>query len=130
MKIPFNSAYGFSAGPGSTASVIDALGNLSASYAITASYALNGGGGGGGSGTSGTSGTSGGGGSSYTVLYDSRQSTYFETYIGKADSGSLQADPVWYIRRTKYTTSGSVYEVAQAINVSWNDRLTATYTII
>jgi hypothetical protein len=49
------------------------------------------------------------------------------SYCGKAVSGSLDSADVWTITRINIATNGTT-TTAQAINVAWTDRLTATYT--
>lgn len=48
-------------------------------------------------------------------------------YIGKAPSGSLEADNVWDITRLTIASSGSV-TVGTATNVNWTGRYTHTYS--
>jgi len=48
-------------------------------------------------------------------------------YIGKAPSGSLDADNVWDITRLTIASSGSV-TTGTANNVNWTDRYTHTYS--
>ena len=48
-------------------------------------------------------------------------------YIGKAPSGSLDADNVWDITRLTIASSGSV-TTGTANNVNWTGRYTHTYS--
>jgi hypothetical protein len=61
----------------------------------------------------------------YAVRSDVVSST---AYTGRAVSGSATSASVWTIRRTVYTSAGSVSTTATASNVKWDDRLTATYS--
>ena len=49
-------------------------------------------------------------------------------YIGVASGGSLTSQSVWTIRKTVYSSDGSVSSNTSATNVKWDDRLTATYS--
>jgi hypothetical protein len=61
---------------------------------------------------------------SNSILSDVVGST---NYIGLAAAGSSTSSSVWTIRRTIYTSGGSVSSTATATNVKWDDRLTETY---
>jgi hypothetical protein len=52
----------------------------------------------------------------------------YTSYTGKAVYGSLDSDSVWTIRKTVYTSAGTVSSTTTATNVKWDDRLTATYS--
>ena len=49
------------------------------------------------------------------------------SYIGRAIEGSDFDHAVWRIKRVTTTAAGEVTNIDTAINVSWNNRLTATY---
>lgn len=49
-------------------------------------------------------------------------------YTGRAVAGSATSASVWTIRRSVYTSAGAVSSTATATNVTWDDRLTATYS--
>ena len=49
------------------------------------------------------------------------------SYIGRALANSDYASPAWRIKRITTTASGEVQNIDTAIDVAWNDRLTATY---
>lgn len=49
------------------------------------------------------------------------------SYIGRAIEGSNFDQPVWRIKRVTTTVSGAVTNIDTALNVAWNNRLTATY---
>lgn len=57
------------------------------------------------------------------------ESDYQDTvsYIGRAIEGSLFFDPVWRIKRVTTTSDGAVTNIDTALNVAWDNRLTATY---
>lgn len=48
-------------------------------------------------------------------------------YIGRAIEGSTFDQAVWRIKRVTTTAAGAVTNVDTALNVAWNNRLTATY---
>lgn len=48
-------------------------------------------------------------------------------YIGRAIEGSTFDQPVWRIKRVTTTAAGEVINIDTALNVAWNNRLTATY---
>lgn len=48
-------------------------------------------------------------------------------YCGVAISNALISTPVWKITRVTFANDGSVSNTAVATNVTWNERLTATY---
>ena len=60
-----------------------------------------------------------------TRLYE--KNGLFE-YCGQAPVGSATSASVWTIRRQEYTSAGAYVSTKQAVNVKWDDRLTATYT--
>ena len=49
------------------------------------------------------------------------------SYIGRAIEGSTFEQAVWRIKRVTTTASGAVLNIDTALNVAWNDRLTAPY---
>lgn len=48
-------------------------------------------------------------------------------YIGRAIEGSTFEQEVWRIKRVTTTAAGEVINIDTALNVAWNNRLTATY---
>ncbi len=52
----------------------------------------------------------------------------YTSYTGKATYGALDGSSVWTIRKTVYTSAGAVSSTTTAVNVKWDDRLTATYS--
>lgn len=58
-----------------------------------------------------------------------RKSDYVSpyNYIGKAAIDALEADSVWLVTRLKIALDGTVEETKQAQNITWTNRLTATY---
>jgi hypothetical protein len=48
------------------------------------------------------------------------------SYCGKATGTPLDSDPVWTITRIELAADGTT-TTTQAVNVAWDDRLTATY---
>jgi hypothetical protein len=49
------------------------------------------------------------------------------SYCGKAVIDSLESESVWTITRIELATNGTT-TVTHAVDVAWDDRLTATYT--
>jgi hypothetical protein len=49
-------------------------------------------------------------------------------YIGIAPANTLVSASSWKIKRTIYSTSGTISSTGVANNVAWNDRLTASYS--
>jgi hypothetical protein len=49
------------------------------------------------------------------------------SYIGRAIEGSTFDQSVWRIKRVTTTAAGAVTNIDTALNVAWNNRLTATY---
>ena len=49
------------------------------------------------------------------------------SYIGRAIEGSTFDQAVWRIKRVTTTAAGEVLNIDTAINVAWNNRLTAAY---
>ena len=62
---------------------------------------------------------------SNSILSDVVGST---NYIGTAPYGSSTSSSVWTIHKTVYTSGGLITSSTTAINVKWDDRLTATYS--
>ena len=52
----------------------------------------------------------------------------YTSYTGKAVYGSATSSSVWTIRKTVFTSAGTVSSTTTATNVKWDDRLTATYS--
>ena len=52
----------------------------------------------------------------------------YTSYTGKAVFGSVTSASAWTIRKTVYTSAGTVSSTTTATNVKWDDRLTATYS--
>lgn len=50
------------------------------------------------------------------------------SYIGRAVEGSTFDQAVWRIKRVTTNAAGAALNIDTALNVKWNDRLTATYT--
>ena len=49
------------------------------------------------------------------------------SYIGRAPQGSLFSESVWRIKRVLTTASGELVNIDTAIDVPWDNRVTATY---
>jgi hypothetical protein len=49
------------------------------------------------------------------------------SYIGKALPNTSESDSSWYIKKITLNSIGQVLSTTVASNVSWNDRITATY---
>lgn len=49
------------------------------------------------------------------------------SYAGVALNGTLETDPFWKITRLVFSDVGSLSSIAIATNVTWTERLTATY---
>jgi len=60
-----------------------------------------------------------------TILSDVVSST---NYIGIAPTGTSTSSSVWKIKRTIYSTSGTISSTGTANNVAWTNRLTASYS--
>lgn len=73
------------------------------------------------SGLTGPAGPAGANGDGYLRRYDASGSY---SYCGVAVSGSAESDEVWTITRIDRTTLAT----AQAADVAWDDRLTASYS--
>lgn len=50
------------------------------------------------------------------------------SYSGVALDGTLESDPLWKITRLVFSDAGALSSIGVAQNVTWNERLTATYT--
>jgi hypothetical protein len=59
------------------------------------------------------------------ILSDVVSST---NYIGIAPTGTSTSSSSWKIKRTIYTSGGAISSTGNALNVAWNDRLTASYS--
>lgn len=74
-----------------------------------------------------------GGGSSAAAIYATRldEASASVTYVGNANVGSLDADPVWQIK--KITESGSITKIEfaegeQTFDKVWDDRAALSYS--
>lgn len=65
----------------------------------------------------------------YVYVGNVRKQDWVEpyNYIGKAPVGSLDSQSVWTIKRLTVAIDGTVI-TETALNVKWNDRLTAIYS--
>jgi hypothetical protein len=51
------------------------------------------------------------------------------SFLGRAPSGSELSDPYWRVKKITTTIDGGVLSVETAIDIPWDDRLTAVYSL-
>lgn len=51
------------------------------------------------------------------------------SFLGRAPSGSELSDPYWRVKKITTTIDGGVLSVETAIDIPWDDRLTASYSL-
>jgi hypothetical protein len=64
---------------------------------------------------------------SYTKNFDYIANGIDYSYSGIAPEGTVETDPFWKITRLAFSDTGSLSATGIAQNVTWNERLTATY---